>query len=106
MPQIALLIVAAFILGAIPFAYLLVRLVTGQDVRAHGSGNPGATNASRLFPARWRLAGFLLIFLLDAGKGYAAAALLPRWFGGALPDWIPAACGLAACCSPSNPSPP
>ena len=96
MPEIALLLAAAFVLGAIPFAYLLVRLLTGHDVRAHGSGNPGATNAARMFPKRWRLAGFLLIFALDAGKGYAACALLPRWFGDGLPDWVPAACGLTA----------
>ena len=94
--ETALLLAAAFVLGAVPFAYLLVRLLTGLDVRAHGSGNSGATNASRLFPKRWRLAGFLLIFALDAGKGYAACALLPELFGGAVAAWAPAACGLAA----------
>ena len=99
MLELGYLIVGAFLLGSIPFAYLLVRMLFRVDVRAHGSGNPGATNASRVFPKRWRLGGFLLIFALDAGKGYAACALLPAWFErthGSQADWVPAACGLAA----------
>ncbi len=40
-------IVIAYILGSIPFGYLLTRVVTGRDVRASGSGNIGATNVLR-----------------------------------------------------------
>ena len=40
---------ASFCLGAIPFAWLIVRLCKGVDVRSFGSGNVGATNASRAF---------------------------------------------------------
>ncbi|MGB0037990.1 MAG: glycerol-3-phosphate acyltransferase, partial [Terriglobales bacterium] len=36
--------VGSYLLGSIPFGYLLVRLTTGEDVRASGSGNIGATN--------------------------------------------------------------
>lgn len=66
----------AFLLGAIPFAWLLVRLAKGIDVRSVGSGNAGATNASRAFTGKGaRIGAFLLIYLLDAGKGWLAVWL-------------------------------
>jgi glycerol-3-phosphate acyltransferase PlsY len=88
------LVVGAYLLGGIPFGYLLVRLVTGIDVRSQGSGNVGATNAARAVPEAWRLPFFLLVFVLDAGKGSVAAAVLPRPFG--LGPEAPPAAGLAA----------
>jgi glycerol-3-phosphate acyltransferase PlsY len=70
----------AFLLGGIPFAWLLVRWLRGIDLRTVGSGNVGATNASRMFQRRTaRLGAFLLVYLLDAGKGFA-----PVWSGSAL----------------------
>ena len=67
----------AFVLGAVPFAWLIVRLAKGVDVRTVGSGNVGATNASRAFVGRGaRIAVFLLVYLLDAGKG-----LFGTWLG-------------------------
>ena len=42
-----LAILIAYLLGAIPFGYLLTRLTTGKDVRTEGSGNIGATNVLR-----------------------------------------------------------
>ncbi len=59
------IVAAAYLLGSIPFAYLVVRLRTGQDVRKTGSGNVGATNALRaagLLPA-------LAVAVLDIAKG-------------------------------------
>jgi acyl phosphate:glycerol-3-phosphate acyltransferase len=53
----------SYLLGSIPFGYLLVRIFTGEDVRASGSGNIGATNVSRKSPA---LGAATL--LLDAAK--------------------------------------
>ena len=88
------LLAVAYLLGGVPFAFLLVRGVMRTDVRDHGSGNAGATNASRLFGARWQPFVFLLIFALDAGKGFVAAAFLPRLFD--VPDAAPALAGLAA----------
>ncbi|MGA3078810.1 MAG: glycerol-3-phosphate acyltransferase [Bryobacteraceae bacterium] len=41
----ALGLVIAYLLGDIPFGYLLVKFTTGRDVRASGSGNIGATNS-------------------------------------------------------------
>ena len=78
--DLAGLLAAAFLLGAIPFAYLLVKAVKGIDVRQFGSGNPGATNAARAFPKRVRVPAFLVIFAFDAGKGYLATGVVPGLF--------------------------
>ena len=67
----------AYVLGAIPFGYLLVRWTTGRDVRAGGSGNIGATNVLR---TTGRAAGIGTL-LLDIGKGYLAV-----WIAGRLTD--------------------
>jgi glycerol-3-phosphate acyltransferase PlsY len=60
----------SYLLGSIPFGYLLVRIFRGEDVRQSGSGNIGATNVSRKSPV---LGGLTL--LLDALKGTGAVAL-------------------------------
>src|ERR1017187_135670 len=68
----------AYILGAIPFGYLLVKWKTGGDVRASGSGNIGATNVLR---TTGRAAGVATL-LLDIGKGYLAVWIAGRITGG------------------------
>jgi glycerol-3-phosphate acyltransferase PlsY len=73
MPHILLIAAASYLLGSIPFGYLLVRIFHGEDVRQSGSGNIGATNVSRKSP----LLGALTL-LLDAGKGSAAVMLAAR----------------------------
>ena len=60
----------SYLLGSIPFGYLLVRIFRGEDVRQSGSGNIGATNVSRKSPVLGALT-----LLLDALKGSAAVAL-------------------------------
>jgi acyl phosphate:glycerol-3-phosphate acyltransferase len=76
----------AYLLGAIPFGYLLVKWKTGSDIRTAGSGNIGATNVLR---TTGRSAGILTL-ILDIGKGYAAV-----WVAGRLtaedPFWMSAA---------------
>lgn len=73
---------AAFLVGGIPFAFLLVRWIQGKDLRNIGSGNVGATNASRAFAGRGaQIAVFLVIYLLDAGKGCAAVWWGAAWTG-------------------------
>jgi acyl phosphate:glycerol-3-phosphate acyltransferase len=61
----------AYLLGSIPFGFLLVWLVRKQDIRAHGSGNIGATNVLRSGAKGLGI----LTFVLDGGKGYAAVAV-------------------------------
>jgi acyl phosphate:glycerol-3-phosphate acyltransferase len=60
------LAIFAYVIGAIPVGYLVARLKGIADIRAHGSGNIGATNVSRLLGLHY----FFLIFSLDAGKAF------------------------------------
>src|SRR5213079_858991 len=77
--MIAVLVLAtAYLLGAIPFGYLLVKWKTGGDVRGSGSGNIGATNVLR---TTGRSAGIATL-LLDIGKGYLAVWIADRLSGG------------------------
>ena len=82
-----IILTLAYLLGSIPFGYLLVKYVftAGEDVRQVGSGGIGATNVTR----RAGLKAGLLTYLLDVAKGYAAVALMDavtddyRWIGAA-----------------------
>jgi glycerol-3-phosphate acyltransferase PlsY len=76
----------AYVLGSIPFGYLIVRWQKGIDVRSTGSGSIGATNVMR----NLGLIGFVATFLLDFAKGAAAVLLAARWTGNA-PVWVAAA---------------
>jgi acyl phosphate:glycerol-3-phosphate acyltransferase len=58
----------SYLLGSIPFGYLLVKIFRGQDIRLSGSGNIGATNVAR----SGAMALGVLTLLLDALKGYVA----------------------------------
>lgn len=80
------LLLAAYLIGGIPFGYLLVRLKTGRDVRALGSGNIGATNVLR---TTGRAFGILTL-LLDVAKGWFAVWLAGR-FTALDPLWMSAA---------------
>jgi acyl phosphate:glycerol-3-phosphate acyltransferase len=88
-PPPPVLLVVAYLLGSVSFAVLIVRAVTGKDIRAEGSGNAGATNVLRGHGKKLAL----LVALLDVAKG-AAAVLLMRLVT-ADPAWT-AAAGLAA----------
>lgn len=77
----ALLVASTYLLGSIPFSFIVVKLKAGKDVREHGSRNVGATNVAR---TAGRFAGVIAL-LLDLAKGYGAV-LLARWMV-LLPDW-------------------
>ena len=81
---------AGYVLGSIPFGYLIVRATKGTDVRASGSGNIGATNVNRVAGAGAGLA----TLLLDVAKGYFAVWLADRMTSGDI-GWM-AIMGLAA----------
>src|SRR5215468_8439605 len=74
MTNALLALAIAYIAGAIPFGYLLVKLKTGKDVRGAGSGNIGATNVLR---TTGRGAGIATL-LLDIAKGFFAVWLAGR----------------------------
>ena len=66
--------VAAYLAGSIPFGLLIARVFRGIDIRAHGSGNIGATNVSRVLGAKWGSA----CLILDTLKGLLPVLLIPR----------------------------
>ena len=88
----ALLVLAAFAAGSVPWGLLVTRWVAGVDVRTVGSGNVGATNVSRVLGRGW----FFVVFALDAAKGAAPVLLLPPLAGTPTAEWLRAACGLSA----------
>jgi len=70
MHSLPAILICSYLLGSIPFGYILVLIFYGKDVRESGSGNIGATNVARSSP----VLGLVTLFL-DAGKGCAAVAL-------------------------------
>jgi glycerol-3-phosphate acyltransferase PlsY len=82
----AILLVCAYLIGGIPFGYLLVKLTTGRDVREFGSGNIGATNVLR---TTGRGIGIATL-ALDIFKGATAVWLAGRFTGGSV-LWMSAA---------------
>ncbi len=99
----ALILVAAYLLGSIPFGYLIVRAKEGGDVRESGSGGTGATNVSRragklagivtllLDAAKGALAVWLARFILSPDMGinwWVAAAAIIAVFGHCFPVWL------------------
>lgn len=88
--QSVLPLLIAYLLGSMPFGYLIVKTKLGKDVRETGSGSTGATNVMR---SAGRLGG-ILTFLLDVGKGWLAVFIAKQW--AAENSWIVAAAALAA----------
>jgi glycerol-3-phosphate acyltransferase PlsY len=91
----ALALVAAYLLGATPFGLIAGKLLKGIDIREHGSGNLGATNAFRVLGP----APGLAVLLADGAKGAAAVLLgraLTESYGGAFAVYVPVLCAPAA----------
>ena len=70
-----LLLLASYLLGAIPTSQVVARTLKGIDLREHGSGNLGATNALRVLG--WKAA--TPIFIIDIAKGWFPTAMFPLW---------------------------
>ena len=84
-----ILVLAAYALGAVPWGVVLGRILLRVDLRGHGSGATGATNAWRVLG--WRIS--LAVFALDFLKG-TVPVLVARWVG--LDGWVVAMVGVAA----------
>jgi len=87
--KVLLVLLLSYLLGSIPWAYLVGRWYGGIDLRRYGSGNTGATNAFRILGPK---AGFMVL-AGDVLKGVLAVALA-RLAGGS--EYLAAAAGLAA----------
>ncbi len=84
----ALIVAGGYLIGSIPFGVVIVRVLRGEDIRAQGSGNIGATNV-------WRSYGRQLgipVALLDIVKGLVPA-VVGLWLGG---EWVGVLAGAAA----------
>jgi glycerol-3-phosphate acyltransferase PlsY len=94
-----MLVAAAYLVGSVPTGLLIVRWLTGGDVRQQGSGNIGATNVLRA--AGWHVGA--AVTLIDMGKGalpvwlmgrvnpesaWIAAAMLAAVLGHCFPVWL------------------
>ncbi len=89
--------ICAYLLGSIPFGYILVRIFRKQDIRQTGSGNIGATNVARSGAKGLAIA----TLLLDAAKGFAAVFLVQLVFASDAIAW-----SLLAHSTPSGQTPP
>jgi acyl phosphate:glycerol-3-phosphate acyltransferase len=78
-----LFLVAAYLLGSTPTSYLMGRAVKGIDLREHGSGNLGATNAFRVLG--WKVA--LPVMIIDVAKGWFPTVYFPVWDRASAAEW-------------------
>jgi glycerol-3-phosphate acyltransferase PlsY len=95
-----LVLLAAYLIGGVPFGYILVKLKSGRDVRALGSGNIGATNVLRttgralgvltlvLDIAKGAFAVWLADVLMHGSRPWMSAAALAVMFGHAFPIYL------------------
>lgn len=68
---LAVVVFGAYLIGSIPTGYLIVKGITGQDIREVGSGSTGATNVKRVLGKKW----FFTVMILDAIKGAVPVVL-------------------------------
>jgi len=89
-------IVAAYLVGSIPTAYIFARLFRGVDIRRYGSGNVGATNAFRVIGR----APAIIVLAIDIFKGYVTTTFIANSFlyitPAARPELYQVLCGVAA----------
>ncbi len=74
---ISISIISAYLLGSIPTSYIFGKLVKGIDIRQHGSGNVGASNALRILGLKYGIA----VLIFDIGKGIAAVLIAQTILG-------------------------
>jgi acyl phosphate:glycerol-3-phosphate acyltransferase len=89
--QLLLVVIIAYLIGSIPFGYLIVRAKSGGDVRETGSGGTGATNVSR----RAGKAAGVITLILDALKGAIVIIIAKSVVTADNTDWLIAAAAIA-----------
>src|SRR6516165_5987590 len=92
LPLVALTVLGSYLIGAIPFGYLIARW-RGVDILSHGSGNIGATNVGRILGRKFGI----LVFLLDFAKGAVPALIAGAFASADLPaEWLMVTAGISA----------
>ena len=80
--QLVTLAVISYFCGSIPFGFIIGKTIKRIDLRQHGSGNIGATNAGRVLGHKWGL----ICLILDALKGLVPVAALPQLLCASFPE--------------------
>ncbi len=89
--ELAIVIILSYLAGSVPTSIIMGKLLKGIDIREHGSGNAGGTNALRVLG--WK-AG-VVTMLVDVFKGFAATFWISRLYPGT-PASVMLAAGIAA----------
>jgi glycerol-3-phosphate acyltransferase PlsY len=79
------MLLVSYLIGSIPFAYIIVRMVTGEDITEHGSGNVGSMNVRRT-TGSW--GWFTVAMVADAAKGLVPVVLAKAGVGGFALMWL------------------
>ncbi|MDD4294262.1 MAG: glycerol-3-phosphate 1-O-acyltransferase PlsY [Candidatus Omnitrophica bacterium] len=87
------ILIISYLVGSIPFGYIIARFVKGVDIRALGSCNVGATNVTRVVGKRWGV----LTFLLDFLKGGVVISIVPLFVPSA-GEFLLAFCAVLVIC--------
>lgn len=91
--------IISYFIGSIPFGFLIAKIVKDIDIRQIGSGNPGATNVSRILGMPYGI----LVFVLDMLKGFSPVFIFDQFFachGHSLPVIF---CGIGVICGHTFP---
>jgi glycerol-3-phosphate acyltransferase PlsY len=91
--------IISYFIGSIPFGFLITKIVRGVDIRQVGSGNPGATNVSRVLGKPYGI----LVFVLDMLKGFFPVFIFDQMFAGHGHTLSTIFCGVGVICGHTFP---
>ena len=91
--------IISYFIGSIPFGFLFAKIIKGIDIRQVGSGNPGATNVSRIMGKPYGI----LVFILDMLKGFFPLFVFDPYFAGNEHGLSLIFCGVGVICGHTFP---
>lgn len=91
--------IISYFIGSIPFGFLFAKIIKGIDIRQVGSGNPGATNVSRIMGKPYGI----LVFILDMLKGFFPLFIFDQYFAGHEHSLSLIFCGVGVICGHTFP---